>query len=402
MDANTERNLFAGMQAEQERAAPPEGFPPLPVIPGGRYTDPAFLALEQEYLWRRSWLYALHSDELPTPGSFRIWQKTGAPIVIVRGKDNVIRAFYNTCRHRGAPLIETDKGETKGFFCRYHGWTYDLTGRLVTVREKRDFPGMDLDCLGLATVRCEQFGNWVFINEDPDAEPLLQALGPMPHHWQSLGLDQQRHVHSASYDIACNVKILLDAFLETYHLKSIHPNTVDRFLDAHGTYVKLWNRGQSMMVTPHRRAEWSDPGAKGMYAIPGAARIFAEQNPSYHVYPNLITPPAPTGIPLITFWPRDSRSMTVDVHWFAPAESQGHELWPTRISNFERILEEDTQFAPRIQQSVESKGFRGMYLSYQERRIYQWHEELDRRIGIERIPEALRVPRMLDRYLEQD
>jgi phenylpropionate dioxygenase-like ring-hydroxylating dioxygenase large terminal subunit len=402
MDATTERNLFAGMQAEQDRAAPPEGFPALPVIPGGRYTDPAFLALEQEYLWRRSWLYALHSDELPTPGSFRIWQKTGAPIVIVRGKDNVIRAFYNTCRHRGAPLIETDKGETKGFFCRYHGWTYDLTGRLVTVREKRDFPGMDLDCLGLATVRCEQFGNWVFINEDPDAEPLLQALGPVPQHWQSLGLDQQRHVHSASYDIDCNVKILLDAFLETYHLKSIHPNTVDRFLDAHGTYVKLWDRGHSMMVTPHRRAEWSDPGAKGMYAIPGAARIFAEQNPSYHVYPNLITPPAPTGIPLITFWPRGSRAMTVDVHWFAPSESQGHELWPTRISNFERILEEDTQFAPRIQQSVESKGFRGMYLSYQERRIYQWHEELDRRIGIERIPEALRVPRMLDRYLEQD
>jgi choline monooxygenase len=89
----------------------------------------------------------------------------------------------------------------------------------------------------------------------------------------------------------------------------------------------------------------------------------------------------------------------VDVHWFALEGSQGHELWPTRLSNFERILEEDTQFAPRIQESVETAGFKGMYLSYQERRIYHWHEELDRRIGTDRIPEALRVRPLLGPWL---
>ena len=77
-----------------------------------------------------------------------------------------------------------------------------------------------------------------------------------------------------------------------------------------------------------------------------------------------------------------------DVHWFAPEGAEGHELWPTRMSNFERILEEDVQFAPRIQESVEARGFSGMVLSYQERRIYHWHEELDRRIGIEMCPFA--------------
>ncbi|MEZ5498309.1 MAG: aromatic ring-hydroxylating dioxygenase subunit alpha [Steroidobacteraceae bacterium] len=401
MDQTIEQGLFEGMHAEQTREGPPEGFPPLPVIPGGRYTDPDFLALEQEFLWRRSWLYALHSDELPAIGSFRVWTRTGAPIVIVRGKDKVVRAFYNTCRHRGAPLVEKDAGETKGFFCRYHGWTYDLSGRLITVREKRDFPGMDLSCLGLAQVRCEQFGNWIFINEDPAAPPLLQSIAPAARHWESLALADQRHVHSASYEIACNVKILLDAFFETYHLKSIHPNTVDRFLDSHGTHVILWENGNSMMCTPHRRAEWRDPGARGMPEVAGAERIFAEQNPSYLLYPNLVTPPAATGIPFITFWPKTTRSMIVDVHWFAPSAALGHEQWPTRISNFERILEEDTQFAPRIQQSVESKGFKGMYLSYQERRIYHWHEQLDLRIGADRVPEPLRVPPLLRPYTEK-
>lgn len=395
MRSSVERDLFAGMKAEQERQDAPPGWEQLPMIPGGRYTDPAFLELEMKHMWRKAWLYALHADELPKPGSFRMWRKTGAPIVIVRGKDSRIRAFYNTCRHRGAPLLEADQGETKGFFCRYHGWTYDLGGRLTMVREMRDFPGLDMDCLSLVEVRCEMFGNWVFVNEDPHARPLLDCLGAIPHHWENLGVDRMRHVGSASFEVACNVKILLDAFFETYHLKSIHPQTVDRFLDSRGAYIQLWKDGNSTMCTPHRHPNWKDPGAVGMLEVEGAEQIFKTQNPSYHFFPNLVAPPSATGIPFLTFWPKTHRSMVVDVHWFAPEGSQGHELWPTRMSNFARILEEDTQFAPRIQESVESAGFKGMFVSYAERRMYHWHEELDRRIGIENVPPELRiVPRL--------
>ena len=399
MKAATEQSLYAGMKSEQDREGPPPGFPELPVIPGGRYTDPAFLALEERYLWKKSWLYALHVDELPRPGSYRLWRKTGSPIILVRDRDGEIRAFYNTCRHRGAPLVEKDAGETKGFFCRYHGWSYDLTGRLLAVREKRDFPNMDVSCFALNTVRCERFGNFVFINEDPDAPPLLESLSPIPAHLENLQFDSIRHIARSSFEIACNVKILLDAFLETYHLKSIHPQTVDRFLDSRGTHAVLWRNGNSMMCTPHRRADWRDPGATGMPEVSTVESIFAHQNPSYLFYPNLVTPPSATGTPMITFWPRTARSMVVDVHWFAPEGAEGHELWPTRMSNFERILEEDTQFAPRIQESVETAGFSGMYVSYQERRIYHWHEELDRRIGAANVPEHLRVRPVLDPWL---
>ena len=399
MKAAVEKSLYAGMKSEQDREGPPPGFPELPLIPGGRYTDPAFLALEERHLWKRSWLYALHVDELPRPGSYRLWRKTGSPIILVRDRDGAIRAFYNTCRHRGAPLVEKDAGETKGFFCRYHGWSYDLTGRLLAVREKRDFPNMEPSCFGLNQVRCERFGNFVFVNEDPDAPPLLEALSPIPAHLENLQFDSIRHIASSSFEIACNVKILLDAFLETYHLKSIHPQTVDRFLDSRGTHAVLWPNGNSMMCTPHRRADWRDPGAVGMPEVPTVESIFAQQNPSYLFYPNLVTPPSATGTPMITFWPKTARSMVVDVHWFAPEGAEGHELWPTRMSNFERILEEDTQFAPRIQESVETAGFGGMYVSYQERRIYHWHEELDRRIGTANIPEHLRVRPVLGPWI---
>jgi len=399
MQTTVEERIYSGMHSEQERKSPPEGFPELPQIPGSRYIHPGFLSLEDRYIWKNSWLYALHADELPRPGSYRLWRKTGSPIIIVRGGDDRIRAFYNTCRHRGAPLIEGDQGEAKGLYCRYHGWTYDLSGNLRAVREMRDFPGMDTSCRGLTEVRCEMYGNWVFINENPDAEPLFEAMAPIPRHWENLQVENLRHVQSDSFDIGCNVKILFDAFLETYHLKSIHQQTVDRFLDSRGTLVLLYNNGNSIMATPHRSPDWKDPGAEGMPVIETAESIFATQNVSYNFFPNLITPPSSTGIPFLTFWPRGPRSMTVDVHWFGPAESIGHELWPTRIDNFARILEEDTQFAPRIQDSVESRGFQGMYVSYQERRIYFWHEQLDRRIGAANIPEHLRMKPMLDAWL---
>ena len=402
MQPDVEHALYAGMQNESERRGPPEGYSELPLIPAGRYTDPSFLALEQEHLWQSSWLYALHADELPKPGSFRLWDKTGSPIVIVRGQDDEIRAFYNACAHRGAPLVEERQGDRKGFFCRYHGWSYGLDGRLLAVRESRDFPNFDKTCHGLTAVRCERWGNWVFINEDPDAEPLIEHLDPIVDHCDGLQVDQLRHIASDSFPVACNVKVLLDAFFETYHLKSIHQDTVDRFLDHRGTGIMLWPDGHSLMITPNRRPDWVDPGTRGMVDFPNVTELLVKTNVSYNIYPNLVTPVAGNGMPFIQFWPKTERSMVIECHWFSPdwGEFGRHELWDTRIANFDRILEEDTQFAPQIQQSVESPGFKGIQLNYQERRIYHWHEELDRRIGIERIPEHLRVTPMLGDLIE--
>lgn len=91
--------------------------------------------------------------------------------------------------------------------------------------------------------------------------------------------------------------------------------------------------------------------------------------------------------------------MIIDSHWFAPRAAIGHENWQARIDNWERILKEDTQFAPDIQKSMESGSFDGLTLSYQERRIYYWHEELDRRIGRENVPASMRVEPMLDDFV---
>jgi phenylpropionate dioxygenase-like ring-hydroxylating dioxygenase large terminal subunit len=397
MDKATVQRFLDGMKYEAERTGPPAEFPQLPDIPSGRYTDPRFLALEREQLWRKSWLYACHMDELPTPGSFLVSRKTGSPIIIVRGKDDVVRAFYNTCRHRGGPLVKTENGCLEGFVCGYHGWTYSLDGRLINLRDKRDFVGLNMAERSLTGVRCERFYNWVFINEDPQAQPLLTHFAPFTEHFEQFQPASWRFVMKEGFDVRCNVKVLMDAFLEVYHLKSIHTNTVDRFLDHRGTTIALYRNGHSLMVTPNRRPDWQDPGTRGMRAVETATVISARNNPSFNFYPNLVTPVDPTGCPFLLFWPTSDTSMRIECHWFAPDWGPGPppEGWKVRIANFDRILDEDLQFAESIQQSLQSPGFRGIPLNYQERRIYHWHEELDRRIGIERIPPELRVqPRL--------
>jgi phenylpropionate dioxygenase-like ring-hydroxylating dioxygenase large terminal subunit len=285
MDTATVQRFLDGMKYESERTAPPEGFPSLPDIPAGRYTDPAFLELEMTHLWRKSWLYACHIDELPEPGSYLLWRKTGSPILIVRGKDDVVRAFYNTCRHRGGPLVKSACGKADGLVCGYHGWTYNLEGKLINLRDRRDFPGLDLSQRPLIGVRCERFYNWIFINENLGAEPLLEHVHPFFEYFRQFEPECWRLVAKEAFDVNCNVKVLLDAFLEVYHLKSIHQNTVDRFLDHRGTTIALYREGHSIMVTPNRRPDWQDPGTRGMRKIESATVVSSQNNPSI--------PPAP-------------------------------------------------------------------------------------------------------------
>jgi len=404
MDRRFIDQVYEGIALERSRRAPPEHFPALGPIPPGRYSDRRFFELEHEFLWTKTWLYACHGDQLPDAGSYLLWSKTGSQILFVRAQDGNIRAFYNSCSHRGGPLVDHEQGTSgSGFTCPYHGWAYDLEGRLRGVRERRDFGDIDFACLGLVPVRCERLGNWVFVNEDPQAPPLLKSLGPFVSHMQQFDPDTVRHVESYGYDIECNVKLMLEAFLEVYHLKTVHPGTVERFLDHRGTHIVLWPDGHSLMVTPNRDPEWVDPGSVGMDEFPGVSELPVRTNVSYNVFPNLVTPLSASGIPFLCLWPTGPTSMRIDCHWFAAdnGEDKRHPQWDVRISNFNRILGEDIEIVPRLQKTIAAKAFRGSHLSYQERRIYHWHEELDRRVGVERIPADLRVKPCLADWVER-
>ncbi len=403
MDAATVSRWKQAVAAERERRAPPDGFAPLPDIPAGRYHDPAFFELEREALFKRTWVFAAHTDQLPAPGSYLVTRRTGVPILLIRGADGIIRAFYNTCRHRGAPVARADAGlAADSLTCGYHGWSYRLDGTLKSVTDPRDFTDLKYDCLGLIPVQCGQMGSFVFICEAPEAEPLEQFLQPIARFFEHLPLDELRLVHHRAIEMAGNHKIVLENFLEAYHFRLLHQHTTHRIFDHTGTNVRLWPGGHSMMLTPHRRPGWVDPGTLGMPEMTDATEIERDFNPSYNLFPNLILPIAATGIPCVAIWPLSVDRTLMEVMWFAPSWGEGTRpaLWDTRIANFDRIVDEDVAFVAPIQASVRSPGFRGVPLSYQERRIYHWHEAVDRRIGVERIPPHLRIKPVLERWID--
>ena len=356
MDAAATLRAKETMVYERDRKGPPRGFPKLPKIPGARYVQPEFLALEKAHMWKRAWLYAGHADQLPKPGTWFLTRNTGSPILIVRDLKGEIRAYYNTCQHRGAPLVHEECGEARGFVCPYHGWAYTLDGRLTAIRDKRDFTEFDFAEQTLVSVRCESLGNLIFVNEDPEAKDLKSSLGPMADELDQYQLGKLRFVDSRSYEVNSNVKVLLDAFLEVYHLKSVHESTVDRFLDHRGMFITLWPDGHSRMITPNRRPEWRDPGTANMPRIETVTEVPANNNVSYHIFPNFVMPASDTGVPLLQFWPTSDRTCRVVSTWIAPDYDPTVEnpLWETRKRNWERILYEDLQFAPQIQESLES------------------------------------------------
>lgn len=403
MHRQTEQAIQDNMEFEAARKTPPKGFPAFAEIPASRYTDSGFLALERERMWKRAWLYGCHADQIAAPGDWLLVRNTGAPIIICRDLNGGFRAYYNTCQHRGAPLVKEESGHSRGFVCGYHGWSYTLEGKLTSVRDKRDFVDFDFSCQSLKSVRCETVGKLIFINEDIDAEPLHQHLASFIDELDQFQLDKLNFVESRSYEVDCNVKVLLDAFMEVYHLKSIHQRTVDRFLDHRGMTITLWDKGHSRMVTPNRNPDWVDPGTVGMPTIDTVSDIVNNNNASYMFYPNFVMPPSNSGIPMLQFWPTGDTKCRVVSTWIAPDydPENPHEKWEQRAANWERILYEDLQFAPEIQESLESPGFTGMPLNYQERRIYNWHEELDRRIGSNHMPAEHAVEQVLEPYIEK-
>lgn len=389
---------------EAKREAPRPGFPPLPEIPGGRYIREDFHALEMEHVWRKSWVCAGTEEALRAPGDYRVFEKLGMPLILVRGRDGKIRAFYNTCRHRGAPVVREREGHATLLRCQYHSWSYGLDGRLVAVPDERDFPCLDKSKRGLVEARCESWAGLVFVNLDKDAMPLMDYLGPLPEELACVGMEKLRTVHYRSYRIDCNWKAAADAFLEVYHINTIHPTNAGIMLDHKAAAMGLMEHGHSRMATRKKMNQGLNfVEFEGAPDIPTMPDFYRLNNVAYGIFPNVISPVEPTGFPLLFFWPRGVNQCEMEALYIAPdwGDAPRPAFWDKFVPIFDAVLDEDMMNLAPIQASLESGAFSGMMINYQERRIYWFHEEIDRRIGAENIPEGLAVEQLLSPWIEE-
>jgi len=391
-------NIRERCEKEATRTVPPNNFPHLPRIPAGRYISEEFEALENKYLWRRNWLCAGRESDLPEQGSYRLFRKLGPTIVLVRGKDNCIRAFYNTCRHRGAPIVRDESGRTNLLRCQFHSWSYSLDGKLIGVPDEGDFTCFDRNENSLISVRCEVWDGWIFINLDNNALALHKELGTLPQQLESLGMSDLRVIDKRSYIVQCNWKTTVDAFLEVYHLKTIHPETANAALDHKLSTIELLQGGHAWNAVGRREALSNTIGDKtGKPDIPSLAEVFRQYGFTYSLFPNIVAPIDPVGFPWLVIWPQGIKQCEIEVYFIGPDWGGGPQptFYEQYFAFFEKLVGEDIKNLAPIQESLESGAYTGSLVNYQERRIYWFNEEIDRRIGVERIPSGMRVSQVL-------
>ena len=395
------KQLRGLMEYEAARTAPPEEFPSLPDIPAGRYVDQRFHDLEIEHIWRKSWLLAGHIDEIPEPGCYYLWENAGQPVILVHAEGGAVNAFYNTCRHRGAPVVTERSGKKPRLTCKYHGWSYSHEGDLLAVRDPEDFRDLDFSCRGLKRVRCERFGNLIFVNFDPDAPTLLEWLGPIADEWEEFQFGECRLAARHIWDLDCNWKIAMEANTEVYHVRSIHPKTVSPILDDRRNVNTLYPNGHGRMVAPVPAGAESLSALilpDGLRQIDTVGEIARTCTQSYGLFPNWVSPLSQISIPPLLFWPNGINKSRIETFTMAPDWGDGPrpDLW-TENDGEElcQIIQEDIQFGEKIQKSMESYGFSGVPLSYQEARIYHWNQAADRMIGLDNIPPELRVEQVI-------
>ncbi|MDP9146424.1 MAG: aromatic ring-hydroxylating dioxygenase subunit alpha [Acidobacteriota bacterium] len=193
-------------------------------IPSPWYFDPSIAELENSAVFAKSWQIAGRAEQVKKPGQFLTANIAGEPIVVVRGEDAQLRAFYNVCRHHAAAVVTEPQGCAKQFRCPYHGWTYGIDGALKGMVEFDGVCDFDRSANGLVPVRVDAWEHFVFVNLDPDAGSLRDFLGAIPPIVAPLEMTSKLQFFDRRvYTLQCNWKVYVDNYLDGgYHVPHAH------------------------------------------------------------------------------------------------------------------------------------------------------------------------------------
>ena len=192
-------------------------------IPGSWYTDPRVAALESRTVFSRTWQMVGRVEQVREPGQYVTTEVAGEPIVVVRGQDRVLRAFYNVCRHHAAAVMPEPCGQAERLRCPYHGWTYALDGDLKSAPQFEGVRDFDRAKNGLVPVHVAVWENFVFVHLDDDPLPIETFLGSMVEQFAPLRASALHFAGRREYTLKCNWKVFVDNYLDGgYHVPYLH------------------------------------------------------------------------------------------------------------------------------------------------------------------------------------
>lgn len=359
-------------------------------VPTSHYTDPEHWRREQASLFSQWPVVAAHSSEVPA-GSALPFDALGVPIVVTRASDGRARAFFNVCRHRGMALVASGGLEParakacKALVCPYHAWTYELDGRLRRRLHAETFDGIDPATLNLVELPCDEAAGLIFVKGAPG--PAFSAaafLNGLDAHLEWLGLPAMTVFRKVDKVYAANWKLTADAFLEGYHIRVLHRDTIYPFFaDAYTV---------NLHAGPHQDSLVARRAAFDAFAPPhDRSALCRLATPTQLLFPNTFLIWHPDYVSLIGMF-----SPAMDqVRWvhtmLVPSDRTGEDWTPHWEKTFQLIertvfQEEDIATAVAIQRGLPCGANSAVHIGRLEHEVLRFHRNVDAAIDAARTP----------------
>ena len=349
-------------------------------LPARWYVEPEFLALETEKIFYRTWQPVGRLEDVMRIGDYFSCEVLDQPIVVVRNGGDELRAFYNVCPHRAA-IVAQGRGNRKSLQCKYHGWTYDLDGKLMRAPEFEGVQNWNSDEVCLTPIKVEAWGPWIFVNLDPAATPMSETYSEIHNEIGAAGfhLDAMRLIERRDYLIDCNWKVYVDNYLEGYHLPIAHPGLY-REIDYDQYRVDTY-RLYSKQHAPIR--EVNDREIRDRrYARSGEGE---EDALYYWIFPNVMLNVYldNTSINIIIPVGHDKTLTVFEWYFETPGTGAGWESMQQIIAFSDEIQQEDIELCEWVQRGLQSKAYdRGRFSVLRENGVHHFqslvHEFLSR------------------------
>jgi choline monooxygenase len=339
-------------------------------IPSAWYFDPEIYALECRKVFGNTWQYVGRSELVKNPGSFLTIEIAGEPILVVRDEKGTVRAFHNACRHRAAQVINEPCGHATKLRCRYHGWTYDLAGKL---RGTPEFDGVEefhKEEQGLPPMAVETWGPFVFVHQGKPTQTLQEFLAPFPDMTKGQDFDSLHFADRREYELQCNWKVFVDNYQDGgYHVNTVHPGLAGALDYAH---YRTENHGyNSVQISPLKPSD--DPTVNKVRTGTHAYYWWIFPNLMVNLYQgvmdtNLVLPLGP------------DRCRVIFDFYFADVESeQAKRFNEQSIAVAHQVQLEDWGVCEEVQRGLKSRSYdTGRFSVKRESGGYYFHQLLAR------------------------
>jgi Rieske 2Fe-2S family protein len=336
-------------------------------LPGNAYTDPVTFQDEQAKIFEARWFAAARTAEIDGPGAFRTVDVGRENVVLVRGRDGVLRAFLNVCRHRGARVCLERSGTVKrNLQCGYHAWTYGLDGALVAAPNLNKMQDVDRTAYGLVPVHLREWLGyaWVCVADRPPSfedtviGAVTERLGDAAviDRWDVENLVVGRRI---SYDVRANWKLIIENFMECYHCATIHPELTEVLPEFADGYAAQYYVGHGAAFAEDAKGFTVD-GSEGLPVIPGVDEAHDRKYYAITVNPQVFINLVPDHVIFHRMYPVAVDRTVVECDWlYLPEVVESGRDVSRSVELFHRVNQQDFDACERCQLAATSKAYAG-------------------------------------------